>query len=138
MQQYFSGTNQKYFCCLLTLEFKYESVKYELLVLIPYFFFLAVSFYSWICVSYSISFFRYPLSLSLFHFPSLLSLLSLAIRMECCLLTVCAVCAALLFVLFYWIVPAVQSNGMWALIWHDFITERLRDTLTRSTRPQVT
>ncbi|GAA6071809.1 catechol O-methyltransferase A [Tachysurus ichikawai] len=53
--------------------------------------------------------------------------------MECCLLSVCAVSAAFLFVLFYWL---VQSNATWALIWHDFITERLRDTLTRSTRPQ--
>ncbi|KAB5567191.1 hypothetical protein PHYPO_G00229950 [Pangasianodon hypophthalmus] len=56
--------------------------------------------------------------------------------MECCLLTVGAISAALLFVLFYWLVPAVQRNAMWALIWHDFITERLHDTFTRSTRPQ--
>lgn len=58
-----------------------------------------------------------------------------ALRMECCLLTVCAVSAALLFVIFYWL---VQRNAMWALMWHDFITERVLDTLTRSTRPQVT
>ncbi|KAF4072574.1 hypothetical protein AMELA_G00264530 [Ameiurus melas] len=57
-------------------------------------------------------------------------------RMECCLLTVCALCAALLFVLFYWLVPAVQRNSLCTLIWHAIITERLRDALTRSTRPQ--
>lgn len=78
------------------------------------------------------------LSLSLSLHPRLfVSLISrvLALRMECCLLTVSALFAALFFALFYWL---VQRNATWALLWHDFITERLRDTLTRSTRPQVT
>lgn len=86
-------------------------------------------------------FFWISVSNSFFLYPSLLaSLISSprSMRMECCLLTVCALCAALLFVLFYWLVPAVQRSSLCTLIWHATITERLRDTLTRSTRPQVT
>lgn len=50
----------------------------------------------------------------------------------------CAGGAALLYALYRWIVPAVvQHHAGLALIWHDVIVERLLDTLTRSTRPQV-
>ncbi|XP_060786899.1 catechol O-methyltransferase A [Neoarius graeffei] len=56
--------------------------------------------------------------------------------MECCLLTVCTVSAALVFVLVYWLVPAMQHNAKWVLLWNDCIVEFLLDTLTHSTRPQ--
>lgn len=50
----------------------------------------------------------------------------------------CAGGAALLYALYRWIVPALaQHHAGLALIWHDVIVERLLDTLTRSTRPQV-
>lgn len=39
---------------------------------------------------------------------------------------------ALLFVLLIW----AKQSAFWALIWHDFITERLRDKFTQTTRPQ--
>lgn len=46
---------------------------------------------------------------------------------------------ALLYILYSWLIPAVvQFNGSLALLWHDVIVERALDTLTRSTRPQVT
>lgn len=45
----------------------------------------------------------------------------------------------LLYFLYSWLIPAVvQFNGSLALLWHDVIVERALDTLTRSTRPQVT
>lgn len=43
---------------------------------------------------------------------------------------------ALLFVLFVWFKPALQQSAFWALMWHDVITERLRDKFTQTTRPQ--
>lgn len=54
------------------------------------------------------------------------------------LLCCCAGGAALLYALYRWIIPAaVQYHGGLALMWHDVIVERLLDTLTRTTRPQV-
>uniref|UniRef100_A0A3Q3WDN0 catechol O-methyltransferase n=1 Tax=Mola mola TaxID=94237 RepID=A0A3Q3WDN0_MOLML len=45
--------------------------------------------------------------------------------------------AALLYVLYRWLIPAVvQYHGGLVLIWHDVIVERMLNTLTRSTRPQ--
>lgn len=46
--------------------------------------------------------------------------------------------AALLYVLYRWLIPAaVQYHGGLALIWHEVIVEPMLDTLTQSTRPQV-
>ena len=46
--------------------------------------------------------------------------------------------AALLYALYRWVIPtAVQYHAGLALIWHDVIVERMLDTLTQSTRPQV-
>lgn len=46
--------------------------------------------------------------------------------------------AAVLFVLYRWVIPtAVQYHGGLALLWHDIIVERALDTLTRTSRPQV-
>ena len=46
--------------------------------------------------------------------------------------------AALLYVLYRWLIPSVvQYHAGLALLWHDVIVERLLDVLTRSTRPQV-
>lgn len=46
--------------------------------------------------------------------------------------------AALLYVLYRWVIPsAVQYHAGLALMWHDVIVERILDVLTRSTRPQV-
>ncbi|XP_014021915.2 catechol O-methyltransferase B [Salmo salar] len=45
--------------------------------------------------------------------------------------------AAVLFVLYRWVIPtAVQYHGGLALLWHDIIVERALDTLTRTSRPQ--
>ncbi|XP_028260697.1 catechol O-methyltransferase B [Parambassis ranga] len=45
--------------------------------------------------------------------------------------------AALLYVLYRWVIPAVvQYHTGLALLWHDIIEERMLDMLTRSTRPQ--
>ncbi|TMS19376.1 hypothetical protein E3U43_003697 [Larimichthys crocea] len=45
--------------------------------------------------------------------------------------------AALLYVLYRWLIPAaVQYHGGLALIWHEVIVEPMLDTLTQSTRPQ--
>ncbi|KAK6321621.1 hypothetical protein J4Q44_G00085970 [Coregonus suidteri] len=45
--------------------------------------------------------------------------------------------AAVLFVLYRWVIPtAVQYHGGLALLWHDVIVERALDTLTRTSRPQ--
>ncbi len=55
------------------------------------------------------------------------------------LLCWCVGVTVLLYVLYSWLIPtAVQFNGSLALLWHDVIVERALDTLTRSTRPQVT
>lgn len=55
------------------------------------------------------------------------------------LLCWCLGVSALLYVLYSWLIPAVvQFNGSLALLWHDVIVERALDSLTRSTRPQVT
>ncbi|XP_028848547.1 catechol O-methyltransferase A [Denticeps clupeoides] len=57
--------------------------------------------------------------------------------MEFCFLTACLVGAVALYVVFSWIIPrAVQNNAWWALLWHDRITERVRDHLTGSTRAE--
>ncbi|KAJ4927445.1 hypothetical protein JOQ06_015173 [Pogonophryne albipinna] len=46
--------------------------------------------------------------------------------------------AALLYALYRWLIPAVvQYHAGLALIWHDVIVERILDTVTQSTRPQV-
>ena len=59
-------------------------------------------------------------------------------RMLLTLLSSCTGGAALLYVLYRWLIPAVvQYHGGLVLIWHDVIVERMLDTLTRSTRPQV-
>uniref|UniRef100_A0A3Q1HX85 catechol O-methyltransferase n=2 Tax=Anabas testudineus TaxID=64144 RepID=A0A3Q1HX85_ANATE len=53
------------------------------------------------------------------------------------LLYSCTGGAALLYALYKWVIPAaVQHHGGLALVWHDFIVERLMNTLTWSTRPQ--
>lgn len=60
-------------------------------------------------------------------------------RMWQYLLWVCVGGAAVLYALYFWLIPAaVQYNGTLALLWHDVIVERLLDALTGSTRPQVT
>ncbi|XP_072537478.1 catechol O-methyltransferase A [Salminus brasiliensis] len=56
--------------------------------------------------------------------------------MECSCVLVCAGSLAVLFVLYMWFRPALRQSGFWALMWHDFIIERLRDKLTQTTRPQ--
>lgn len=54
-------------------------------------------------------------------------------------LSVCVVGAAVLYALFFWLIPAaVQYNASAALLWHDVIVERFLDFVTGSTRPQVT
>lgn len=54
------------------------------------------------------------------------------------LLYSCSGGAALLYVLYRWVIPSiVQYHAGLALMWHDVIVERLLDVLTRSTRPQV-
>lgn len=54
------------------------------------------------------------------------------------LLYSCTGGAALLYALYRWLIPtAVQYHGGLALLWHDMIVERMLDTLTQSTRPQV-
>lgn len=54
------------------------------------------------------------------------------------LLYSCTGGAALLYALYRWVIPAaVQYHGGLALLWHDMIVERMLDTLTQSTRPQV-
>lgn len=64
--------------------------------------------------------------------------LSLSCRMWVTLLYSCAAGAALLYTLYRWVIPTlVQYHGGLALFWHDFIVERMLDTLTQSTRPQV-
>lgn len=62
----------------------------------------------------------------------------LACRMLLTLLCSCTGGAALLYALYRWVIPAaVQHHAGLALIWHDVIVERMLDTLTQSTRPQV-
>ncbi|XP_076132255.1 catechol O-methyltransferase A [Alosa pseudoharengus] len=52
-------------------------------------------------------------------------------------LSACVVGAAVLYSLFFWIIPAaVQYNASAALLWHDVIVERFLDLITGSTRPQ--
>lgn len=52
-------------------------------------------------------------------------------------LAVCVVLAAVLYVLYYFLIPAaVQSNGTLALIWHDVINQRFLNILTGSSRPE--
>lgn len=64
--------------------------------------------------------------------------LCLGCRMWVTLLYSCAGGAALLYALYRWVIPAaVQYHGGLALFWHDVIVERMLDTLTQSTRPQV-
>lgn len=54
-------------------------------------------------------------------------------------LALCCGGAAVLYVLYSWLIPAaVQYNAWLALLWHDAIVERALNILTRSTRPQVT
>ncbi|KAA0714353.1 Catechol O-methyltransferase [Triplophysa tibetana] len=54
-------------------------------------------------------------------------------------LAVTAVSAAVLYVLYKWLIPAaVQNSGWLALIWHDVIVERFLNILTGLSRPQVT
>nr|XP_020448917.1 catechol O-methyltransferase-like [Monopterus albus]XP_020448919.1 catechol O-methyltransferase-like [Monopterus albus]XP_020448920.1 catechol O-methyltransferase-like [Monopterus albus]XP_020448921.1 catechol O-methyltransferase-like [Monopterus albus]XP_020448922.1 catechol O-methyltransferase-like [Monopterus albus]XP_020448923.1 catechol O-methyltransferase-like [Monopterus albus] len=49
----------------------------------------------------------------------------------------CTGVAALLYILYRWVIPtAVQHHGGLALIWHVIIVEWIMDTLTQSTRPQ--
>lgn len=65
-------------------------------------------------------------------------MLCVGCRMWLTLFYSCAGGAALLYALYRWVIPAtVQYHGGLALIWHDFIVERLINTLTRSSRPQV-
>ncbi|XP_049341959.1 catechol O-methyltransferase A [Astyanax mexicanus] len=52
--------------------------------------------------------------------------------MECSCMLVAVGIVALLFVLLKWF----KQSAFWALMWHDFITERLRDKFTQTTRPQ--
>ncbi|XP_026103681.1 catechol O-methyltransferase A isoform X1 [Carassius auratus] len=53
------------------------------------------------------------------------------------LLAVTVVSAAVLYVLYHWLIPtAVQSSGWMALLWHDVIHERLLDIMTGTSRPQ--
>ncbi|XP_043977527.1 catechol O-methyltransferase B isoform X1 [Gambusia affinis] len=53
------------------------------------------------------------------------------------LLYSCASGAALLYVLYRWVIPSVvQYHGGLALVWHDTIVEGLLNTLTQTTRPQ--
>ncbi|TWW61559.1 Catechol O-methyltransferase [Takifugu flavidus] len=53
------------------------------------------------------------------------------------LLYSCSGGAALLYILYRWVIPSiVQYHAGLALMWHDVIVERLLDVLTRSTRPQ--
>ncbi|KAF5898113.1 catechol O-methyltransferase A-like, partial [Clarias magur] len=56
--------------------------------------------------------------------------------MPCCLLTACAVSAAVLVGLFYWFVPTRQRNTLYTLLWQALIWEKVCDVFTRSTRPQ--
>lgn len=64
--------------------------------------------------------------------------LSLSLRMLS-LLAVAVVSAAVLYVLYHWLIPAaVQNSGWLALIWHDVILERFLNITTGSSRPQVT
>ncbi|KAI1892991.1 hypothetical protein AGOR_G00139200 [Albula goreensis] len=59
------------------------------------------------------------------------------IRMWVFFLSACAGGAALLYVLYSWLIPAaVQYNASLALLWHDVIVERVLDRITGSTRPQ--
>ncbi|KAG9336021.1 hypothetical protein JZ751_003280 [Albula glossodonta] len=52
-------------------------------------------------------------------------------------LSACAGGAAVLYVLYSWLIPAaVQYNASLALLWHDVIVERVLDRITGSTRPQ--
>ncbi|XP_030640624.1 catechol O-methyltransferase A isoform X1 [Chanos chanos] len=56
------------------------------------------------------------------------------------LLTILAVfggAVAVLYALFYWLIPAaVQRNARLALLWHDVFVERFLNSLTGSSRPQ--
>ncbi|XP_016411750.1 catechol O-methyltransferase-like [Sinocyclocheilus rhinocerous] len=57
--------------------------------------------------------------------------------MLCSLLAVTVVTAAVLYVLYRWLIPAaVRSSGWLALLWHVVILERLLNIMTGSTRPQ--
>lgn len=59
-------------------------------------------------------------------------------RMWLTLIYSCTGGAALLYALYRWVIPAaVQYHGGLALFWHDVVVERMLDTLTQSTRPQV-
>ncbi|XP_073675702.1 catechol O-methyltransferase A [Garra rufa] len=53
------------------------------------------------------------------------------------LLAVTAGSAAVLYVLYHWLIPAaMQRSGWLALLWHAFIFERVLDFVTGSSRPQ--
>ena len=68
----------------------------------------------------------------------MLTALCLGCRMWLTLFYSCTGGAALVYTLYRWVIPtAVQYHGGLALMWHDVIVERLLDTLTQSTRPQV-
>ena len=68
----------------------------------------------------------------------MLTALCLGCRMWLTLFYSCTGGAALVYALYRWVIPAaVQYHGGLALMWHDVIVERLLDTLTQSTRPQV-
>lgn len=71
------------------------------------------------------------------HNPAELTFI-LDCRMWLTLFYSCTGGAALLYALYRWVIPAaVQYHGGLALMWHDVIVERMLDTLTKSTRPQV-
>lgn len=84
-------------------------------------------------------------TVSVAHLSQLLSsallnecLPSLSCRMSLTLLYSCIGGAALLYVLYRWVIPVVvQYHTGLALLWHDVIEERMLDMLTWSTRPQV-
>lgn len=73
------------------------------------------------------------------HNVCFLPLFPTACSMLLAVLSVCVVGSAVLYALFFWLIPAaVQYNASAALLWHDVIVERFLDFVTGSTRPQVT
>ncbi|KAK9971012.1 hypothetical protein ABG768_026908 [Culter alburnus] len=53
------------------------------------------------------------------------------------LLAVAVVSAAVLYVLYRWLIPAAVQNCSWlALLWHDVILQRVLNIMTGSSRPQ--
>ncbi|XP_048066454.1 catechol O-methyltransferase A isoform X1 [Megalobrama amblycephala] len=58
-------------------------------------------------------------------------------RMPLSLLAVAVVSAAVLYVLYRWLIPAAVQNCSWlALLWHDVILQRVLNITTGSSRPQ--